>query len=120
MSLTAQHAEIREQLQVLQEHLQALDLWSAVPPSAEAMASTMPFMYDTLEFHQWLQWVFVPRLHALIEAGRPLPGNCNTHALGEHEFARLAPRDVSALLAVLLRIDKRLNAGPAGSGSGPH
>ncbi len=120
MSLTAQHAEIREQLQILQEHLQALDLWSAAPPSAEAMASTMPFMYDTLEFHQWLQWVFVPRLHALIEAGRPLPGNCNTHALGEHEFARLAPRDVSALLAVLLRIDQRLNAGPAGSGSGPH
>lgn len=117
MSLTAQHAEIREQLQALQEHLQALELWSAAPPSAEAMASTMPFMYDTLEFHQWLQWVFVPRLHALIETGSPLPGNCNTRALGEHEFARLAPRDISPLLAVLQRIDQRLNAGV---GASPH
>lgn len=117
MSLTAQHTEIRQQLQALQMELHALGLWSTVPPSAEAMASTMPFMYDTLEFHQWLQWVFVPRLQALMEAGSPLPGNCHTHALGEHEFSRLAPRDVSALLAVLQRIDQRLNAGAPGA---PH
>lgn len=117
MTLTAQHAEIREHLQALQAQLQALDLWSATPPSPEALASTMPFMYDTLQFHQWLQWVFMPRLHALIEAGSPLPGNCHTHALGEHEFARLAPRDCGPLLAVLQRIDQRLNAG---AGSATH
>ncbi|MET1115128.1 MAG: YqcC family protein [Comamonas sp.] len=119
MSLTAQHAEIREHLQLLKVQMQSLGLWSATPPSAEAMASAMPFMYDTLEFHQWLQWVFVPRLHALIEAGSPLPGNCHTHPLGEHEFARLAPRDCTPLLAVLQRIDQRLNAG-ASAGSAAH
>lgn len=113
MSLTAQHLALQEQLQALEAEMRALDLWSAVPPSAEAMASTMPFMYDTLEFHQWLQWVFVPRLHALRDAGSPLPGNCHTHALGEHEFGRLAPRDCSRLLAVLQRVDQVLNAGPA-------
>lgn len=113
MSLTAQHAEIQEQLQALQAEMSALDLWSALPPSAEALASTMPFMYDTLEFHQWLQWVFVPRLSALIDARSALPGNCNIHALGEHEFARLAPRDCSRLLALLQRLDHTLNTGAA-------
>ncbi|WP_159913313.1 YqcC family protein [Pantoea sp. 18069] len=113
MSLTAQHAEIQEQLQALQAEMSALDLWSALPPSAQALASTMPFMYDTLEFHQWLQWVLVPRLNALIDARSPLPGNCNTHALGEHEFSRLAPRDCSRLLAVLQRLDHALNTGAA-------
>ncbi|MEG1771217.1 MAG: YqcC family protein [Comamonas sp.] len=113
MSLTAQHAEIQEQLQALQAEMSALDLWSALPPSAQALASTMPFMYDTLEFHQWLQWVLVPRLNALIDARGQLPGNCHTHALGEHEFARLAPRDCSRLLAVLQRLDHALNTGAA-------
>ncbi len=111
MSLTAQHHELLERLQALEAEMRALDLWSTVPPSAEAMASTMPFMYDTLEFHQWLQWVFVPRLNALIDAHSPLPGNCNTHALGEHEFARLAPLDCSRLLASLQQIDRVLNTG---------
>ena len=111
MSLTAQHHELLERLQTLEVEMRALDLWSAIPPSAEAMASTMPFMYDTLEFHQWLQWVFVPRLQALIDARGLLPGNCHTHALGEHEFARLAPRDCSRLLASLQQIDRVLNKG---------
>lgn len=111
MSLTAQHLELQKQLQALEAEMQALALWSAMPPSAEALASTMPFMYDTLQFHQWLQWVFVPRLHALIDARSPLPGNCHTHALGEHEFGRLAPRDCSRLLASLQQIDRVLNTG---------
>lgn len=111
MSLTAQHLELLERLQALEAEMRALDLWSTVPPSAQAMASTMPFMYDTLKFHQWLQWVFVPRLYALIDARSPLPGNCNTHALGEHEFGRLAPRDCRRLLASLQQIDRVLNTG---------
>ena len=40
--------------------------------NAEAY-STMPFMYDTLQVEEWLQWVFVPRLHALLDANAPLP-----------------------------------------------
>ncbi len=109
MSLTAQHRELQGQLQALEAEMRALCLWSAMPPSVEAMASTMPFMYDTLEFHQWLQWVFVPRLRALIDARSPLPSNCHTHALGEHEFAQLAPLDCRQLLAQLQQIDRILN-----------
>lgn len=115
MSLTAQHHELLEQLQALEAEMRALALWSTMPPSPEAMASTMPFMYDTLKFHQWLQWVFVPRLRALVDAGSPVPGNCHTHALGEHEFAQLAPLDCRRLLAQLQKIDHLLNNGPTPS-----
>lgn len=113
MGKTAQHIELMEHLQALEQEMRALALWSTVPPSAEALASTMPFMYDTLAFHEWLQWVFVPRLAALIDAHAPLPGNCHTQALGEHEFAQLAPLDCSRLLARLQQIDQLLNTGPA-------
>ena len=28
---------------------------------------------DTLEPFEWLQWVLIPRLHALLDSGQPLP-----------------------------------------------
>lgn len=103
---------VRQQLQLLETEMRAIRLWSAQPPSAEAMASTMPFMYDTLRVEQWLQWVFVPRLHALLDAGQPLPGNCHVQPLAEYEWAQRLPATESRrVLAVLLQIDDLLNAG---------
>ena len=105
-------AAVRQQLQLLEAEMRALDLWSPQPPSAQAMASTMPFMYDTLQIEQWLQWVFVPRLHALLDAGHGLPNNCHVHPLAEHEWAqRLPAAESQRVLGVLQQIDALLNAG---------
>lgn len=92
----------------LEQEMRTLGLWSGMPPSAEAMSSVMPFMYDTLRFHEWLQWVFVPRTQALMDAGRPLPGNCHIHPLAEHELARL-DLESGKLLEIILRIDTTMN-----------
>ena len=67
------HNELREQLQQLQAELQLQKLWSSVAPDPKALESTVPFMYDTLKIHEWLQWVYIPRLHALIDADGVLP-----------------------------------------------
>jgi Uncharacterized protein conserved in bacteria len=32
-----------------------------------------PFCLDTLAPFEWLQWVLIPRMHALLEGGHPLP-----------------------------------------------
>lgn len=108
-NLTAQHHTLRTQLQRLEAELRTLDLWSAMPPSEEALASTMPFMYDTLKVEEWLQWVFVPRLHALIDGAQPLPGECSVHPLVEHEWAQRAVPQSAAVLAVLADIDALLS-----------
>lgn len=92
-------------MQALESEMRAQRLWSDMPPSAESMASAMPFMYDTLKLQQWLQWVFLPRTRALIEARGRLPGNCNIHPLAEHEFARLEDVDSFRLLELILAID---------------
>lgn len=57
----------------VEQNLRAADLWDSEVPSPAAMASRTPFCADTLGFAQWLQFIFVPRMHALIEAGGPLP-----------------------------------------------
>ena len=105
---------LRQQLQQLEAELRAASLWSAQPPSPEAMASTMPFMYDTLLLEQWLQWVFVPRMHALLDAQAALPGTCSVHPLAEHEWSsRLGHVRYQAALAVLAEIDRTLSGDSA-------
>ena len=105
-----ERTEIRSLLDALVRELQTEQLWDAQPPSAEAMASTVPFMFDTLRIEQWLQWVFVPRVHALLDAGAPLPGNCSIHPLAEHQWSS---RDKQALpkkaLSLLEQIDARMS-----------
>ena len=51
----------------LEELLKAAGMWSAVTPSQEALASQQPFACDTLAFEQWLQFIFIPRLQALLK-----------------------------------------------------
>lgn len=105
------HRAMRALLAEVEREMRARGLWSAAPPSPEAMASVMPFMYDTLRLHQWLQWVFLPRTLAVMDAGRALPGNCHIHPLAEHEFARLEDVDTTLLLDLIRRVDELMNAG---------
>lgn len=108
-SNNSQHQALRQQLQQLEAELRVASLWSEVPPSEAALASTLPFMYDTLQIEEWLQWVFVPRLHALMDGGHPLPGECSVHPLAEHEWTRRALLQRAAALRVLAQVDSILS-----------
>ncbi|MGP3593435.1 YqcC family protein [Vagococcus sp. WN89Y] len=68
-----QHQRIRQQLQQLEALLREHNLWQSCEPDASAFASTQPFCMDTLEPFEWLQWVLIPRLHALLDSQQPLP-----------------------------------------------
>lgn len=75
--------ETRQLLQNIEQELKRLDLWEGNPPPADALASETPFCYDTLKIHQWLQWIFIPRIQALIDAGRSLPEQCDIASYAE-------------------------------------
>lgn len=47
--------------------------WDKIRPSTRELASQQPFCMDTLEFEQWLQWVFLPRMKNTLEETKPLP-----------------------------------------------
>jgi uncharacterized protein YqcC (DUF446 family) len=103
------HQQLLDQLQQLEDELRAQSLWSATAPSPQAMASTMPFMYDTLKLQEWLQWVFLPRLRAVIDARGQLPCQSHVHPLAEHEWSQPVDFDKRQLLLLLLAIDDTLN-----------
>lgn len=72
-SILSIYQQSYQHLQQLQQVLQQLNLWQSQPPSAEAFASTEPFAIDHMSPEQWLQWIFIPRMQALIEAEGELP-----------------------------------------------
>ena len=74
-------------LQQIESELKQLQLWSSVPPSPTALASTLPFCCDTLTLQQWLQFIFLPRMRALLEAKLPLPSAISICPIAEEAFA---------------------------------
>ncbi|SLM64148.1 MULTISPECIES: YqcC family protein [Dickeya] len=65
--------QIRQALFAIEQALKHSQLWQAAPPNEAAFASKEPFCIDTMNAEQWLQWVFLPRMHALLDSGGPLP-----------------------------------------------
>lgn len=62
-------------LQQLQETLKELSLWQTEQPELKALQSTQPFAVDTLDFHQWLQFIMIPRMETMVRNRQPLPTN---------------------------------------------
>ncbi|MEO4045834.1 YqcC family protein [Pseudomonas sp. CAU 1711] len=100
---------IAEQLLLIERELRLLGWWSEQAPSAEALASREPFCVDTLAFEQWLQWVFLPRVKALLESSALLPLASGIREMAEESYRGQEP-GVAALLAALGEFD-RLIAG---------
>jgi uncharacterized protein YqcC (DUF446 family) len=67
------HALVRQHLHIIEQVLRDHQLWQGCAPDAEAFESTQPFCLDTMQPHEWLQWVLIPRMHALLDAQQPLP-----------------------------------------------
>ena len=67
------HMQIGIVLQSLPQVMGIAGHWSAIGISDEALNSQQPFCLDTMNFSQWLQFVFIPRMQALIDAQQVLP-----------------------------------------------
>ncbi|WP_424405797.1 YqcC family protein [Pasteurella sp. PK-2025] len=60
-------------LQQLQAVMVELNVWQVTAPAESAFLSQEPFALDTMSPTEWLQWIFIPRMYALIENEAPLP-----------------------------------------------
>jgi uncharacterized protein YqcC (DUF446 family) len=107
------HADIAAVLIYIEAQLRQLNLWDKIPPSTQALASVQPFCVDTLTFPQWLQFVFIPTLYQMMEAGEPLPEACSIAPMADAYF-RHTGAVLEPLLASLGLIDDLLCADRAG------
>lgn len=84
---------IQEQLNEIKKEMLFRGMWQSLPPAPEAFLSEQPFAIDTMSANEWLQWIFLPRIQALIDANCVLPRNFSLspyfeEALQEQEEAR--------------------------------
>ncbi len=92
----------------IEAELHSLDQWQHEPPTAKALASTEPFCIDTLNFSQWLQFVFLVRMHTLIKQRQALPGNCSIAPMAQEYFSGLG-LNAGRLIVALEKLDRRLS-----------
>lgn len=92
----------------LEAQLHALGCWDAESPGSEALASTAPFAVDTMEFYQWLQWIFIPKMHDLIERELLITMACGIAPMAE-QWAGMRGFEANELIAVLSKIDTQLS-----------
>ncbi|MCK9534575.1 MAG: YqcC family protein [Pseudomonas sp.] len=88
----------------LQDELQQLGWWQQHAPSEQALQSQQPFCVDTLEFAQWLQWIFIARMQTMVMTDQALPRQCAIY-----EMAEVVYRDQLALTTSLLSCLKRID-----------
>lgn len=101
-------AEVEKRLYAIERELKALSWWQNEPPSAAALASTEPFCLDTLTFSQWLQFVLLVRLQAMLDAGAPLPSSISIYPMAIESFKSLA-QDTRALEEAIAELDETLS-----------
>lgn len=104
MELTGARNAIAAQLIDLEAELRQLDLWSDTPPAAEALSSEQPFAMDTLDFEEWLQFIFLPTIYDVLEDSAALPAQCAIAPMAEEVLGRRA-LPIDALVRTLKSLD---------------
>ncbi|CAM3583945.1 YqcC family protein [Vibrio aquimaris] len=91
----ANNQQMKVFLEQLTGQMRVLQLWQSTRPDKHLLESNQPFAVDTLQPHEWLQWIFIPKMADLIEREMPLPtGFCLTPYFEEswksnHEYHEL-------------------------------
>lgn len=99
------YTSVSNVIQELESVLIEAGLWDETPPDANALASTEPFCVDTLNFNQWLQFVFIGRMQLIVEGRLPLPENSNIATMAEHYFQDEV-LDTKNIISILMKFDK--------------
>ena len=88
MELEGPRSAIAAQLIDLEAALRQLNLWSDESPSQEALSSEQPFAMDSLEFEEWLQFIFLPTLYEVLASGGVLPERCAIAPMAEETIGK--------------------------------
>ncbi|MCK0164752.1 YqcC family protein [Marinobacter sp. S6332] len=100
--------QVADCLLAIEMELRTIGLWATERPPQAAFQSTEPFCIDTLEFTQWVQFVFLERMKLIVESGHPLPSVSGIAPMAE-EYFRGRPESGQGLIRALEAIDQLLS-----------
>ncbi len=100
------HQNLDQALDELEAALRSVDLWSTARPDPEAFDSAQPFCVDTMDLAQWLRYVFIARLQALVDARAPLPATCEVAPAAEAYLQHSRPSNRAVVVAAVAEVDR--------------
>ncbi|MDN3648794.1 YqcC family protein [Reinekea marina] len=100
-------AEVKSILCELQDELMRLNQWQTLAPEPERLASELPFCMDTLTLYEWLQWIYIARLNALVDAHLPLPKGAHVQPYAE-EALKADGVSSPRLVDLIGQLDKKM------------
>ena len=102
--------KVRRRIEAIEEEMRRAGLWDA--PQPERIEGIGAFGGDAMSFEQWLRWVFVPRVHALLESDGPWPSSSEVSAQAFREWRMWGDYPgVDRLLELLREFDALFGAG---------
>lgn len=95
--------QVRQRFEAVITELERHGLWDTPRPSEDKFENMGAFGINTMPFTDWLRWVFVPRVEALIESNGPWPEGSSV----AQQAAREGDTDhvVQALVPALAEFD---------------
>lgn len=109
--MDARFPAVAQQILLIERELRVQGWWEEQAPSAEALASVEPFCVDSLAFEQWLQWIFLPRMKDMLEAGAALPRVSGIQSMAEMVYQQ-QPSVARRLVELLGEFDRLLTRTP--------
>ena len=99
--------KIKQILALLEDNLKNSELWSEEEISEEKLSSKVPFCADTLSYPEWLQFVFIRRMQAIVDGEDELPSASGLFPMAQVYFGRDIFR-FRELASILLKLDRAL------------
>lgn len=97
------HEIVQTALLRIEAEMKNIGLWDIDQPTPEAIANGGAFGTQSMTFEQWLRWVFIPRVHQIIDARGQFPSQSHIADQATREWdmwdSRPETRTLQRLLA---------------------
>ena len=103
--MNEQKSKLANAMLELEKELRVNGLWHDGKPTQEQLVSGEPFSCDVMDLQQWLQWIFLPRMKAIIVSDAPLPASCSIAPYAEESIAKPV-QETSNIINIVKEIDK--------------
>jgi uncharacterized protein YqcC (DUF446 family) len=87
----------------IEQEMKAIGYWQAEPLPAEAYEFRSAFAMDTMAYSQWLQFIFIPRVRAIIGSNGDFPSSSSVGTQAIREFD--GSPEAENLVSLLCRFD---------------
>lgn len=86
----------------IEAEMRRIGFWQSAPLRSEQMAFKQAFAMDTMTFVQWLQFIFLPRVHEAVKSNSfPRSSSVGTQAVREFD----GDPDADQLITLLSEFD---------------